>query len=173
MSYGGRYDPADFNVPPELQKGKSARVQCYIQSGHERALHIIARSGVFPFEKETDVIRWCIKFGLEKLDQLEPRLINSVMRRANMALEVLKDEIERQKHLEVMEQSRTAIHGYLGRGEEEMAKDLVQRLHKIILAMPDEPERELRWKVKYLEQLERDFRQYMYPAAGAERTAAA
>jgi hypothetical protein len=160
-----KYDPADFCVPPELEKGRSARVQCYIQSGHQRALDIIARSGVFPFDKDTDVIRWCIKYGLERLDQLEPKLINSVLRRANMMLEILKDEVARQKHLEVMEKSRTAIHGYLGRGEEEMARDLVQRLHKLILSMPDEPERELRWKVKYLEQLERDFKQYMYETA--------
>lgn len=178
MSYGGKYDPAEFNVPPELQKGKSARIQAYIQSGHQRAINIVARSGVFPFEQDTDVIRWCIKYGLEKLDSLEPRLINSVMKRTNMMIEVIKDEIARQKFLEWMDQSRTAIHAYVGRGDEESARDLVQRLHKHIMAMPDEPDRELRWKLKYLDALERDFRAYMtyqqpHLATQMERTEAA
>jgi hypothetical protein len=161
MSYQGKYDPADFNVPPELEKGKSARIQAYIQSGHDRALSIVARSGVFPFEKESDVIRWCIKLGLERIDSLEPLLINSVMKRTNIMIELLREEINRQKFLETMDLIRSAVMAHLGRNEEDMARDLVGRCFKQISAMPDEPERELRWKLKYLEQLERDFKPYI------------
>ncbi len=159
--YRGKYDPADFNVPPELEKGRSSRIQAYIQSGHDRALNVIARSGVFPFEKDTDVIRWCIKVGLEELDRLEPQLINSVMRRANVSIELAKEEIERQKFLETMDSTRTAVHAHLGRGDEGMARDLVERIYKQIRSMPDAPDRELRWKLKYLEQFERDFKQFL------------
>ena len=169
--YSGKYDPADFNVPPELEKGKSQRIQAYIQSGHDRALAIVARSGVFPFEQKQDVIRWAIKLGLEKIDSLEPTLINSVMKRTNIIIELLREEIDRQKFLETMDKTREAVHSHLGRGEEDMAKDLVARIHKQIAAMPDEPERELRWKLRYLTQLERDFHLYI-PYEKKESTAA-
>jgi len=69
--YKGKYDPADFIVPPELEKGKSQRVQFYAQAAHVRLLNIIARSGHFPFETKEDVARWCLKHGLEHIDKLE------------------------------------------------------------------------------------------------------
>jgi hypothetical protein len=159
--YHGRFDPAEFNVPPEIGKGKSSRIQAYIQSGHDRALSIIARSGVFPFEREQDVIRYCIWFGLTHLDKLEPTLINSVMRRANMMIYDNREEIERQKFLEWLETQKQAVQGHLGRGDEASAREVVARNYKQILSMPDEPEREERWKHKYLNQLEMDFKAYI------------
>jgi len=159
--YTGKWDPASFNVPPELGKGKSQRFQVYIQSGHDRALNIIARSGIFPFEQPQDVARWCLWFGLTELDRLEPKLINSVMKRVNMMIFANREEIERQKFLEWMDTSKQAIQGHLGRGDEAEAREMVANNYKQILAMPDEPDRELRWKMKYLNQLESDWKAYI------------
>jgi len=154
-SYRGKYDPADFIVPPQLGKdGKSGRIQCYLQSGHERALNILARSGVFPFEERNDVVRWCIKAGLEKLSDMEPILINSVMRRTNLMIAMAQEEIERMKFFEAFDKLRTAVSGHMGRNDRAMARDLVKRYRDQIEKMPDEPERELRWKIKYLDELD-------------------
>ena len=155
MAYRGKYDPADFVVPPSLGKdGHSERIQCYIQSGHARALNILARSGVFPFEERNDVVRWCIKFGLERLDAMEPTLINSVMRRANLMIAMAQDEMERQKFLEAFDKLRTVVSAHMSRNEREMAKDLLKKYRDQIEKMPDTPERELRWKMKYLDELD-------------------
>lgn len=155
MSNRGKFDPAEFIVPPQLGKdGHSERVQCYVQSGHVRALNIIARSGVFPFEEKNDVVRWCIKCGLEELDRREPVMINSVIRRTNLLIAMAQEEIERMKFLEAFDKLRSATSGHLGRNDREMARDLVLRYRDQIEKMPDEPERELRWKIKYLDELE-------------------
>ena len=155
MSYrGNNRDPSEFIVPPQLGQGHSEKVQCYVQAGHARALNIIARSGAFPFQERNDVVRWCIKHGLEELDRREVHLINSVMRRTNLMIAMAIDEIERAKFLEAFDHLRTAIAGHMGRGEKEMSKDLLARYRDQIEKMPDEPERELRWKMKYLDELD-------------------
>lgn len=156
MAYS-KYDPADFIVPPELGKGKSQRVQCYIQSGHYRALNVVARSGVFPFEERNDVIRYCIQEGLQKINVLEPRLIGSVIRQANMMIYQNREDIYSQQHLEWIGGLKLTIQGHIGRGEEDVAREAIAYHYKQIQAMPDDPPRELRWKLKYLDELERNF----------------
>lgn len=154
-NYRGKYDPAEFIVPPSLGRdGKSERVQCYVQSGHIRALNIIGRSGVFPFDEKNDVIRWAIKYALEELDRREPILINSVMRRTNLMIAMAQDEIERQKFLEAFDKLRGVTSSHMGQNDRASARDMVKRYREQIEKMPDEPERELRWKMKYLDALE-------------------
>lgn len=161
MAYEGKYDPADFVVPPALGKGESQRIVAYIQNEHKRALSIVARSGVFPFEMEADVIRWCILTGLQKLAGMEPQLINSQMRRANMMLRVLKDQLDAQKHNEWMEKLIPEIRGYVGRGEIGMAKASIAYHYAQTSAMPDETDSELYWKNRYMKTLEDNFKELL------------
>lgn len=161
MGYTGRYNPADFIVPPALGKGESQRIVAYVQNEHKRALNIVARSGVFPFEMETDVIRWCILYGLQKLASLEPQLINSHMRRANMMLAVLKDELVLSKHREWMDVIVPQVRGYLGRGEVEMAKATVRYQYAQTMAMPEETDSEVYWKSQWLKVLEENFKELL------------
>lgn len=162
-NYTGAYDPADFVVPPELEKGKSQRVQCYIQAAHYRLLNIVARSGHFPFEERNDVIRWCVQFGLRYIDSLpnEQGLTRSVMSQANMMNRRLQEQVANETHLKWLENVRTVIHGYIGRGEVDAAKEEVAYLLDQTLKMPDEPDRALRWKCKYLDSLRENFQQYL------------
>jgi hypothetical protein len=156
MAYS-KYDPADFIVPPELGKGKSQRVQCYIQSGHYRALNVVARSGVFPFEERNDVIRYCIQEGLQKINVLEPKLIGSIIRQANMMIHHNREEIYNQQFLEWIASTKIVVQGYIGRGEDDAAKEEIGFHYRQIVAMPNEPDREFRWKMKYLDELRKTF----------------
>lgn len=159
--YKGKFDPADFVVPPELEKGKSLRIQAYIQAAHYRLLNIVARSGHFPFEEQNDVIRWCVSFGLQYLDTLDPGLTRSVMSQANMMNRRAQDIQHEQKHAEWIETQRTAVSTFISAGDEESARDHVQYLWAETLKMPDEPPRALRWKEKYLDALRRLFPRYL------------
>jgi hypothetical protein len=161
LSYHGKFDPADFIVPPALGKGESQKVQCFVQNEHKRALNVIARSGVFPFEMEADVIRWCIQFGLTRLSTLEPTLINSMLRRANMMLDELREETYLAKHREWMEKLTSQIRGYVGRGEADRAHSKVQYHYAQVMAMPQETDEEAYWKGQYLKVLEDNFREFI------------
>jgi hypothetical protein len=155
--YNGKYDPANFNVPPEQKGGHSQKIQANIQSGHARAIDEVIRSGVFPFGKDTDFVRWAIREALLKIDAMEPSLISSVIKRANMMTRRLQLNIEKSKFEEWLHELQDDIRRCIGAGDQDMAKQTIAYCHEQILAMPDEPEREFLWKQKYMEALERNF----------------
>lgn len=159
--YHGQFDPADFVVPPELGKGKSQRVQFYAQAAHVRLLNIIARSGHFPFETKEDVARFALKHALEFLDKLDPSLTRSVMSQANMMNRRLQEQVFNETFAKWLNDSKMVIQGYLGRGEEDTAREEVAYLWEQTLRMPDEPDRAFRWKLKYLDALRENFKQYL------------
>lgn len=156
--YQGKFDPAEFNVPPSLTKGTSQRLQFYIQSAHARALDVIAHSGHFPWGKDTDVARWCVQHGLQYVDKIDPGVITSVMRQANIINAINDEETRNLKFIENFDKTQTNVLTLKGIGETEMAQDLVMRVWREILQMPDEPEREARWKKKYQDKFESLFR---------------
>lgn len=157
-AYSGKFDPATFNVPPSLQKGTSQRLQFYVQSAHARALDVVAHSGHFPWSKDTDVARWAIQHGLQYIDEIDPGIITSVMRQANIISAINEQETNNLKFVETFDKTQQNVLTLKGMGETEMAKDLVMRVWREILAMPDEPEREARWKKKYQDRFESQFK---------------
>lgn len=159
--YKGKYDPSDFNVPPETKGGHSQKVQANIQSGHWRAIEEIIRSGIFPFGGVADFVRWAIREALLKIDPMEPQLINSTMKRANVINYNLQEGIARGKFEETISNLREVVRQLIGAGDVDMARHQVAYTYKQILAMPDEPKRELLWKVKYMNAVEKEFKEYL------------
>lgn len=161
--YKGKYDPADFIVPPNLGKGQSIRLQFNVQAEHWRLLNIIARSGHFPFSHYTDVGRWCVQFGLQYIDSLpgEVMLTRSVMSQANTIDHFLKEQVRQEKYLKTLDQMRYAIHGSIARGEEDQAREDVMYLWNEIQRMPDTPDREFRWKLKYMNAVRDEFKRFL------------
>lgn len=159
--YKGKYDPADFVVPPELEKGRSQRLQCYIQSHHFRLLNKLAHCGLFPFEDRADVARWCIHHGLQFLDTLEPGVTRSIIGQANIINHYLKNEIENHKFIDVFTNLKRQVSESIGRGEDDGARESVAFVHKQIMAMPDDTPHDVRWKCKYLDTLRADFGRFM------------
>jgi hypothetical protein len=113
---------------------------------------------VFPFEEKNDVVRYCIKFGLERLERIEPVLINSVMRRTNLMIAMAQEEIEKMKFDEAFDKLRAVVAGHMGRNDLASARDLVKYYRDQIQKMPEEPEREARWKMRYLNELDNGFK---------------
>jgi hypothetical protein len=159
--YRGKYDVNDFIVPPEFGKGKSMQISCRIQAAHYRLLNIVARSGHFPFEERPDVIRWCIKFGLEHIDSLEPSLTRSVISQANIMNRRNQEILAEMKFQEWLNTSKEVLGGYVSRGDEESAREEVRFMYEQIIRMPDEPDRSFRWKCKYLDTMRANFGRYL------------
>lgn len=163
MSYGsnyqGKHDPAFYIVPPTLDRGHSENIQCRIQASHYRALNIVARSGLFPHEERNDVIRWAIKYGLDHLASLEPRLINTLLMHANLTIARAKDDLYQAKLAEAFDELQRGVTMHLGNNDPASVRELVKYYRDQIEKMPEEPERELRWKLRYLDKLE-PFRHY-------------
>ena len=155
-----RFDPAEFFVPPSLEKGTSERLQVWIQSAHSRALDIIAHSGHFPWSKNTDVARWAVQHGLRYVETIDKDIggLSSLMRQANI-ITATNDQITRNlTFIANMDKTQQNVLILKGSGDIDEAKDLVMTVWKEICAMPDEPDREARWKKKYMDKFESLFR---------------
>jgi hypothetical protein len=72
------YDSDEFIIPASDDKGHSARVNVRIPVTFEREIAVIVRSGLFPFQEESDLVRWCLAEGLRALTRMED-VPNSVM----------------------------------------------------------------------------------------------
>lgn len=161
MDYGTRrdydrrdFDPAEYIVPPNFGKSIGENFHLRIQTGHMRALHIIAKSGMFPCETPQDVGRWCIKHGLDELARRGAKGINSVMFRTNLMLAHSAEDLSKQRMDEVFAKLRESVNGHLARGDWRAAQEMVRTHRKEIQKMPDEPESELRWKMRYMDELD-------------------
>lgn len=153
-----KIDPSEFIVPPQKGKeGFSERIQCRIQSGHYRAIGILATCGHFPFKQASDVIRWCIKDGLARLENIEPGTINSVYQQAEVAIAIARDEVYRQQFLELFTTLASAVGHHVSTQNRQQATALVEKVRQQIGKMPDEPQEQLDWKLKYLKELEEKF----------------
>jgi hypothetical protein len=148
-----QYDAADFIVPPQIGNKRGERIQCMVQEGHARALKIIANSGVFPHQVKEDVIRWCVKFGLNELAKLEPKLIISVMSMANTIDEITKEHEFFQKFTSVFSSLHERVGYYSANGMPEQGIRLIQKVRTQIEKMPQDTEFNAMWRSRYLTNL--------------------
>lgn len=156
MSSRHTYDAADYIVPPQVgQNGHSERVQCRVQSGHFRALGTMARSGVFPWEERADVIRWCIKHGLQELARLEPGMLKSVMSQANAAERIARDHIYRQKFSETFAALHESVSYYVANQMPDQAALVVRDVRRELEAIPQKHENDRVWRARYLKELDK------------------
>lgn len=122
-------------------------------------LDIVAHSGHFPWGKDTDVARWCIKFGLTYIDTIDEELgVSSLLRQANIIDAQNNEALRNMNWLRDMEKTQQVVLEYRGSGDVDMAKEHVNRIWREIQLMPDAPEREAMWKKKYQDRFETLFK---------------
>lgn len=155
--YQGKYDPSDFNVPPEQKGGHSQKLQFNIQSGHMRAIETALRSGVFPFGSAQDFGRWAIREALVKINQLEPALITTDLKMADVITRRLQREVVMAKFEENFDLLRTTVQQYTGRGAKHMAVEEVLQTYRDIECMPDQPKSQAYWKQQWMDRLFKEF----------------
>lgn len=155
--YKGKYDPADFVVPPELKGGHSQKLQFNVQSGHFKAIEISVKAGVFPFNSSQDFGRWAVREGLLRLDHLEPKLIPTILRQADSINDMLAEQIYNAKYEENFGQLREMTQKYLGLGQREMAEELALKFYRHVVGMPDAPKSQLFWKRRWETRLLTEF----------------
>lgn len=87
----GKYKPEDFIVPGQDNNGNSIRQFCRVIPLLDRAVDMLFFSRRFPFRAKGDLIRWCIKRGVDELNGMEP-VAGSVIIQAEVMMRILNDE---------------------------------------------------------------------------------
>lgn len=156
-------DPAEFRVPASDDKGHDRRISLRIPPGWTAQVSKIVDSKWFPIENHHQLYRAFIKWGLERVDKLAP-IPNSDLHRTNAILELLVEDEEQDKFIEVISKMGKRLGEHLAKGNVGMARVLVRRVMDEVERMP-----EGHWKGEYKKEIEGKFG---YLLKGNQETAA-
>lgn len=151
-----KFDPSEFFVPPSHDlKTPGEKISATIQRPHLRAIKVLAERGRFGWRLNADVIRFCIKKGLDYVDSIDPGVINGHLQKANLMIAAALYAEEQRAHLEAFSRLRDQITNARTDIERLQVKELVTQYRYYVNAMPDDPQHELLWKARYHEDLSR------------------
>lgn len=104
----GKYAPDSFIVPGQDQNGNSIRAWCRVVPLLDRAMDILFSSRKFPFKSKGDLIRWCIKTGVDRLHEMEP-ITGSVTMQVEAIMAALRDEMHNFEFLTVFQTMTSSV----------------------------------------------------------------
>lgn len=142
---------SEFRVPAHDDKGHSSRLNVRIHPTTSVLLQNILESKQFPFQNTHHIVRLFLKWGIERLENAIP-IPNSMFHRTNAIFELLVEEEEQDRFIEVFEKLEKQIGAYLGKSKVKKARVLVQRVFQHVDLMPDGE-----WKDEYQKDMDEKF----------------
>lgn len=146
-----KYRPEDFIVPGQDHNGNSMRVWCRVIPMLDRAVDVMFSSRKFPFKSKGDLIRWCIKLGVERLEEMEP-VNGSVMTQVDAMLGVLRDEQLNHSFLTLFHTMNTTVGMHVQAQAFGEARRVIALMRFQILKMQNGY-----WRDRYLKELDEKF----------------
>lgn len=159
--FRGKYAPEDFIIPGQDAQGNSVRVWCRIMPLLDRAVDILFASRKFPFKSKGDLIRWCIKVGVDRLDDMEP-CVGSILAQAEAMMAALRDEQLNHSFVAVFETMASTVGAHVQAQAIGEARRVVTMMQSHIDRM--EPGY---WRDRYSRELDTRFGYLLRGAAGA------
>lgn len=159
--FKSRYPPDQFLIPGQDQNGQSVRIYCRVVPLLERAIEVIHGNHKFPFKSKGDLMRWCVKVGVEKLDAMEP-CVGSVMAQAEAMFGILRDEELNHTFLTLFNTMTATIGMHIQAQALGEARRVVSMMKQQIDKMDDGY-----WRQRYLTELESKFGYLLRNVGGA------
>lgn len=145
------HDPADFLVAPADAKGVSYRFTFRAPPDFDTAIDQWITSHRFPFTTRGEVMRWCLREGLRRLDAMEPGVV-SVTKRIDILTKLLNEEAAHADFLGVFRILEESVTRYLADQAGHQATRVVAMAKHQFEAMP-----EGHWRDRYLDELSKRF----------------
>lgn len=158
-----KYPSNEFIVPASDSKGRTARVQSKITPMLARQVTEAVTCRKFGFRTESDVVRWCVKYGLNFLHELEPDYAPFMMR-VNAELEILREAALRASLEDVIGELEKTVRLCLEKGELPEAQRLVKQTYDRFYNSEDDI-----WRKRILAQIKDKFRYVMEQKPVVER----
>lgn len=149
--YDSKYRPEDFIIPGQDQNGNSMRLWCRVVPMLDRAIDVIYGSRKFPFKAKGDLIRWCIKVGVDRLEEMEP-VHGSVMSQVEAMMGILRDEELNHSFLTLFHTMTATVGMHVSAQATGEARRVVAVMKSQILKMEDGY-----WRQRYLRELDEKF----------------
>lgn len=118
-----RYRSDDYLIPATDSAGRSARAQCKVPPLLAREMAEIITSRRFPFRTDSDIVRWCLMFGLNHLATIEAS--PGFLTRAIAEMQILQDEENWSIQLQLVKKMDEAVRRHTDQGEWNEARTIV------------------------------------------------
>ena len=158
--FRGKYPPEAFIVPGQDQNGNSIREWCRVVPMLDRAMDVIFASRKFPFKSKGDLMRWCIKVGVERLDEMEP-VCGSVLVQVDAMMSILRDEELNHAFMTVFNTMSQTVGMHVQAQAIGEARRVVTMMRTQIGKMEDGY-----WKKRYMKELDTKFSHLLKGVAG-------
>lgn len=151
----------EFLVPGRDGNGVSARIWCNVVPAINRMMDGILTTGRFPFRSKGDIMRWCMKIGLDRLAFMTPE-VGDLSTEVNAVINLLQRELHRQEFATIFHSMTLMVDAHSNAGELDEARDLVREIYGLLSQITNE-----RWRGKYLTEINSKFGHLMSgPGAG-------
>lgn len=113
----GNYNPDEFIIPAQDEKGHSARETVRISNELQRDIEVIVQSRRFPYKTAGDLLRHAVVKHLEWLHSLEPGFPKHLLAAHLAQMDLLKEEEMRLASHGVFKKLHDQVEAYLASGE--------------------------------------------------------
>jgi len=144
-------DPSEFRVPSEDDKGHDARLSVRVHKNVPVQIQRIYDSKWFPYKTTHQIVRHALRKHFEWIETLAP-ITNSNLHRTNAMMEIVYEEEEQDRFVEVIEKMAKQIGQYLSKGRVDRARSLVNRVFEQVEQMPEGT-----WKDQYRDEIKERF----------------
>lgn len=139
------YPLSEWVVPATDVHGHSAKVFCRCPPAYKHLIATVLQKGLFPWETESDLVRAALHFYLKKVAaHLKDPEVTSDLAILNSLTEICSRQMSNARYSETLSKAQTTIDFLMSRGDEPMARKLIQSIASQI-AHFEEPY----WKEKY------------------------
>lgn len=157
----GKYAPDQFIVPGQDQNGNSVRQWCRVVPLLDRAMDVLFASRKFPFKSKGDLMRWCIKTGVERLDEMEP-VAGSVIIQVEAMMAILRDEELNHSFMTVFNTMGQTVGMHIQAQAIGEARRVITMMRAQIMKMDDGY-----WRQRYIRELDTKFGHLIKGVKGA------
>lgn len=151
LPHRAKYKPEDFIIPGQDNNGNSMRLWSRVVPMLDRAIDVMFASHRFPFRSKGDLIRWCIKDGVDRLEEMEP-VTGSVMAQVDAMIGILRDEELNHGFLTLFQTMTNTIGMHVQAQAEGEARRVIATMQHHIMKMQDGY-----WRQRYLRELREKF----------------
>lgn len=144
------FDPGEFIVAPSDTRGVSYRLTFRVAPDMEKSIDQVLASNRFPFTTRGDVLRWCVREGVRKLDALAP--VTSVTKRVDMISTILGEENAHAEFMAIFTHLEETVGKYLADKADDQATRVLAIVKYQFESMP-----EGHWRGRYLAELTKRF----------------
>jgi hypothetical protein len=142
---------AEFIVPAHDGNGDKSTLFCNVTPALNRLIDRLITTGRFPFRSKGDLVRWCIKTGVDRLAVAAPE-VGDLATQVNVAIKILQRVQHHREQAAVIQSLVIEVDVDLKNGDIDSARASVLEVRDALAKISSD-----RWRKRYLNEIDSRF----------------